>query len=128
RWVEAGASGAGARRVPTREDASLRDFHEALQKADGILTPTKRQGEVIAERLADQVVLVQGPPGTGKTHTLAWAILGRAYAAAREGRTFHVLVTAMTHTAVEVVLRSLAHKLGQLDQDPATAHLADVLS
>ena len=65
---------------------------------------------MIAERLADPILLVQGPPGTGKTHTLAWAILGRAYAAARAGRTFHVLVTAMTHTAVEVVLRSLARQ------------------
>jgi superfamily I DNA and/or RNA helicase len=34
----------------------------------------------------------------------------------------------MTHTAVEVVLRSLAHKLGSLDQDPSTAEIADVLS
>ena len=63
---------------------------------------------------------MQGPPGTGKTHTLAWAILARAYAAARDGPAFHVLVTAMTHTAVEVVLRSIVDKLEQLDQDPAT--------
>jgi superfamily I DNA and/or RNA helicase len=34
----------------------------------------------------------------------------------------------MTHTAVEVVLRSLAHKLGGLDQDSATEEIAEVLS
>lgn len=127
-WVEAGAVTLAPRAVSRRERAALGEFHEALEQAEGILTPTQRQGEVIAERLSDRIVLVQGPPGTGKTHTLAWAILGRVYAAAREGRTFHVLVTAMTHTAVEVVLRSLAHKLAELDQDPATAHLAEVLS
>jgi hypothetical protein len=127
-WVETGAEGVAARGISKGETAALHEFQEELEEAEGILTPTQRQAEVIAERLADQIVLVQGPPGTGKTHTLAWAILGRAYAAAREGRTFHVLVTAMTHTAVEVVLRSLAHKLERLDQVPATAHLAEVLS
>ena len=54
----------------------------ALEAAQGILTPTQRQAEVIAERGRDPVLLVQGPPGTGKTHTLAWAILARGYAAA----------------------------------------------
>ena len=38
-----------------------------------------------------------------------------------------MLVTAMTHTAVEVVLRSLADKLAALDQDPATQHIAEAL-
>jgi superfamily I DNA and/or RNA helicase len=71
---------------------------------------------------------VQGPPGTGKTHTLAWAILARAYAAARAGRTFHVLVSAMTHTAVGVVLRSVIEKLAALDQEPETQHIAEAIS
>jgi hypothetical protein len=34
----------------------------------------------------------------------------------------------MTHTAVEVVLRSLVHKLGVLDQDPDSQEIAEVLS
>jgi hypothetical protein len=83
---------------------------------------------VIAKRLAEPILLVQGPPGTGKTHTLAWAILGRAYAASRSGKPFHTLVTAMTHNAVEVVLRAIADKLDQLEQDPATAHIASELA
>ena len=41
-------------------------FHAALEAAEGILTPTQRQGEVIAERLDDPILLVQGPPGTGQ--------------------------------------------------------------
>lgn len=125
-WIEAGGEGVHAR--ARHDDEALREFAASLEQAEGILTPTLRQGEVIAERLSDPILLVQGPPGTGKTHTLAWAILGRAYAAAVAGRPFHVLVTAMTHTAVEVVLRSLANKLAQLDGDPATAHVAEALS
>jgi hypothetical protein len=127
-WIERGADAIGARAVDESEAAALREFHTTLESAEGILTPTQRQGDVIAERLSEPILLVQGPPGTGKTHTLAWAILGRAYAAASAGRSFHVLVTAMTHTAVEVVLRSIADKLAQLDREPATAHIAEVLS
>lgn len=125
-WIEAGGEAVDARARDDEE--ALRAFASALEAAGGILTPTLRQAEVIAERLSDPILLVQGPPGTGKTHTLAWAILGRAYAAAVAGRPFHVLVTAMTHTAVEVVLRSLTHKLALLDADPATPHLAEALS
>lgn len=109
-------------------EVNVRAFADALANADGILSPTLRQDEVIGGRLGDPILLVQGPPGTGKTHTLAWAILGRAYAAARADETLHVLLTAMTHTAVEVVLRSLVHKLGELDQDPETQEIAEVLA
>jgi hypothetical protein len=127
RWVENTAEAIHARSVDAHELAALRDFEAALEVAEGILTPTRRQARVIAECVSDPIVLVQGPPGTGKTHTLAWAILARTYAAASAGRMFHVLVTAMTHTAVEVVLRSLADKLAALDQDPATQHIAEAI-
>jgi Cdc6-like AAA superfamily ATPase len=127
-WIADGAESITQRAVDQSEVDALREFNAALDAAAEILTPTRRQAEVIAERLTDPILLVQGPPGTGKTHTLAWSILARAYAAAAAGRSFHVLVTAMTHTAVEVVLRSLADKLALLDADPDTRHLADVLS
>ncbi|HXF97938.1 MAG TPA: AAA domain-containing protein [Gaiellaceae bacterium] len=127
-WIERGPEAIGSRGVSAAERQALGAFLEALEQAASILTPTQRQGDVIAHRSRERVLLVQGPPGTGKTHTLAWAILARAYAAALAGRSFHVLVSAMTHTAVEVVLRSIADKLGQLDQEPAAAHLAEALS
>jgi hypothetical protein len=125
-WIERSGDGVHSRE-PDPFDSGVRDFAETLAAAEGIVSPTLRQADVIGGRLADPVLLVQGPPGTGKTHTLAWAILARAYAAALAGRTYHVLVSAMTHTAVEVVLRSLAHKLSLLDQEPATQELAEAL-
>jgi hypothetical protein len=126
-WIENG--GEKVHKRPADDvAATVSGFAAALADAKGILSPTARQEEVIGDRLSDPILLVQGPPGTGKTHTLAWAILARAYAAARAGRTFHVLVSAMTHTAVEVVLRSLAHKLGLLDESPDTQEIAEVLS
>jgi hypothetical protein len=128
RWVEGGADAIHTRDVAASELELLRDFGAVLETADGILTPTGRQGEVIAARLGEPILLVQGPPGTGKTHTLAWAILARAYVAAKLGRSFHTLVTAMTHNAVEVVLRAIADKLDQLEREPATAHIAAELA
>ncbi|MFN7972314.1 MAG: AAA domain-containing protein [Acidobacteriota bacterium] len=67
---------------------------------------TARQRDVIT-RLSDRVLLVHGPPGTGKTWTVAWAILARLWAAASAGRRLRVLVTAMTHTAVDVLLATI---------------------
>ena len=128
RWIEAGGDAATPRGVDRREERLVREFAAALQAAPSILTPTLRQSEVIGNRLGDRLLLVQGPPGTGKTHTIAWAILARTYAAASMGRRFHVLVTAMTHTAVEVVLRSVQENLRALEQDPATAALAEEMS
>src|SRR5262249_21359303 len=127
-WIAGGGESVSPRPVAQSEADALREFNAALEAAAGILTPTRRQAEVIAERLSDPILLVQGPPGTRTTHTLAWAILGRAYAGADAGRSFHVLVTAMTHTAVEVVLRSIADKLALLDGDRGAAHLAETLS
>jgi hypothetical protein len=127
RWVEGGGKAIHSRSVSTEDQGAVADFATALESAEGILTPTQRQAQVIAEHQSDPILLVQGPPGTGKTHTLAWAILARAYAAARAGRTFHVLISAMTHTAVEVVLRSVVDKIAALDQDPATQHIAEAI-
>ena len=104
-----------------------REFHAALETADGILTPTQRQGRGDRRASAEPILLVQGPPGTGKTHTLAWAILGRAYAAARVGS----LVPRARDGDDAHRRRGRApldrRQARQLDQDPATAHIAEVL-
>ena len=128
RWIEQGGERCGLRDPDSAEVGALDGFAESLAGADGILTPTQRQAEVIASHLGERVLMVQGPPGTGKTHTLAWAILARAYAAAVAGQPYRVLVTAMTHTAVEVVLRSIVDKIAELDQEPATQHIVEALS
>lgn len=48
------------------------------------------------------LVVVQGPPGTGKTsYTTSPAVLGRAFAFEREGRSFTAAVSALSHDAVD---------------------------
>ena len=88
---------------------------------------TERQREVI-ERLSERLLLIQGPPGTGKTHTVAWAILARLWVAARRQAPMKVLVTAMTHTAVDVLLATIATLRGRLAAGLRDRGQADALA
>lgn len=61
-----------------------------------------------------RVTTVWGPPGTGKTHFLASLILGMAEAYRQVGRKFRVLVTAMTHAAIENLICKLVQRAKEL--------------
>lgn len=127
-WIGAGGENLAKRRLPRGTKDAVAGFTLWLEESPEVLTPTARQSEVIGQRLRERILLVQGPPGTGKTHTIAWAILARAYAAAQRGDPFHVLVSSMTHTAVEVVLRSVVHKLEAIRSDATAKAVWDALS
>ncbi len=122
RRFEAADTSALARPDGYREAATR--LLEVLKDSPAIPTPTVPQARVIAEAMDLPVLLVQGPPGTGKTHTLAWAILARLHAAATCGRPCRVLVTAMTHTAVALVLQTLMARLTDLRN---ASHVAESL-
>lgn len=55
--------------------------------------------------------LIQGPPGTGKTHVLAWILLAQVVLAQRERRPKRILVSAVSHRAINNVLRKVASHL-----------------
>ena len=109
RSIRADVSDGGARH---RSASSTR----RSQAAEGILSPTQRQGEVIASDLDRSD---PARPGAARDGEDAHPRVGDPRAAptrrAAAGTRFHVLVTAMTHTAVEVVLRAIADKLDQLE-------------
>jgi len=52
--------------------------------------------------------LIQGPPGTGKTHVLAWILLAQVLLAQQQGRSMRIFVTALSHKAINNVLRKVA--------------------
>lgn len=56
--------------------------------------------------LKQRVTAIWGPPGTGKTWFLASVILGML--PSRPGRGYHVMISAMTHAAIENLLAKLA--------------------
>ncbi|MFO7965306.1 MAG: hypothetical protein R6U50_15385 [Desulfobacterales bacterium] len=85
------------------------DLIDQLEKPKKL---TRRQREVVVERLEDPLFLVQGPPGTGKSHTLSWAVLARLAARGAQGHPFRVAVSSKTHNAVNIVVGTIAEKLG----------------
>ena len=84
------------------------------------LTPS--QGEAWRTIVEHRVTAVWGPPGTGKTHFLAALVLGMCEAHRREGHRCRVLVTAMTHAAIENLMRKIAQQAAARGRDlPAMA-------
>lgn len=71
---------------------------------------TASQHQVIADSLAEPLLLVQGPPGTGKSYTLGWAIIARLLLHAAQGRPCRIAVSSKTHKAVNIVLDSVSQK------------------
>jgi hypothetical protein len=66
---------------------------------------------------SSRVCGIWGPPGTGKTHFLASLIIGFASANADSGRPFRVLVTAMTHAAIENLQSKICALLAERNQE-----------
>jgi len=57
--------------------------------------------------------LIQGPPGTGKTHVLAWILLAQAILAQCSRLSMRILVSAVSHRAINNVLRKVASHLNE---------------
>ena len=89
---------------------SVRKSTMAIAHAVG-LTPSQ---EAALGSVADHdVQLIWGPPGTGKTHFLATTVLAMMEAHRAAGISFHVLLTAFTHTAID----NLLTKITELQSD-----------
>jgi Cdc6-like AAA superfamily ATPase len=53
--------------------------------------------------------LIIGPPGTGKTHLLSWIIIALIRSAQADGTPLRIAVSALTHKAIDQVLRKLVN-------------------
>ncbi len=62
--------------------------------------------------------LIEGPPGTGKTHLLVWTLIALISHAQSIDRPIKILVTALTHQAIDQILLKLARTLGPKEQIP----------
>ncbi len=54
-----------------------------------------------------RVGLIEGPPGTGKSHLLAWILIALILQARDAGKPLRIAVCALTHQAIDGVLRKL---------------------
>ena len=92
-----------------------------LAQAAAAFSLTPSQAEAWRTIAASRVTAVWGPPGTGKTHFLAALALGLC-GARRKRRRCRILISAMTHAAIDNLLWKIVHLATDLDQStPALA-------
>jgi len=103
-------------------DTVLESLSEQLKQLT--LTPSQIKAWDVISR--HRVCGIWGPPGTGKTHFLASLIIGFASANADSGRPFRVLVTAMTHAAIENVQSKICSLLAERNPELPGIHQAKV--
>lgn len=70
------------------------------------LNPTQRKALELPFR--KRTSLIEGPPGTGKTHLLGWIIIALILQARSSGKPLRIAVSALTHQAIDGVLRKVA--------------------
>ena len=70
-----------------------------------------RQREALLLPFRNHLGLIEGPPGTGKTHVLAWMLTALILEAWQAGRPLHLAVSALTHRAIDNVLRKVEQLL-----------------
>ena len=57
--------------------------------------------------------MIQGPPGTGKTHLLGWTLIALIMQAHEERRPLRIGVSALTHQAIDTVLKKVTSLVNQ---------------
>merc|ERR1719440_192926 len=106
-------------------DPGREDLGEAA-----VLPLTASQDELYRKMLHKRLLVVDGPPGSGKTHFSASALLRFLLRMRRPGSTTRVLVTAMTHAAIENLLdktvRIIKEEGDRAHQAHRHARLSDV--
>lgn len=63
-----------------------------------------RQREALLLPFRSRLGLIEGPPGTGKTHLIACMLIALILEAAESGRPLRLVVSALTHQAIDNVL------------------------
>ena len=96
-------------------------YQTVLAQAAAAFSLTPSQAEAWRTIAGSRVTAVWGPPGTGKTHFLAALALGLC-GARRRRRRCRILISAMTHAAIDNLLRRIVQLADDLDQStPALA-------
>ena len=70
-----------------------------------------RQREALLLPFRTRLGLIEGPPGTGKTHVLACMLIALILEAWQAGRPLRLAVSALTHQAIDNVLRKVQELL-----------------
>jgi superfamily II DNA/RNA helicase len=69
------------------------------------------QKEALMLPFSSNIGLIEGPPGSGKTHLLVWTLIALLAHARHLNCSIKILVTALTHQAIDQILLKLAKVL-----------------
>jgi hypothetical protein len=90
------------------DPAERRWVQEWLHRFGATAGLNPAQQQALALPFRHRLSLVEGPPGTGKTHLLAWTLIALVQQAQAAGRLLRIVVSALTHQAIDQVLHKVA--------------------
>jgi hypothetical protein len=80
------------------------------------LNPMQKQALLLP--FLKNIGLIEGPPGTGKTLLLVWTVIALIAHAQSIHRPVKILVTALTHRAIDQILLKVTHTLDLIEKIP----------
>ncbi len=76
------------------------------------------QKQALLLPFSKNIGLIEGPPGTGKTHLLVWTLIALIAQAKSFHRPIKILVTALSHEAIDLILLKIARTLKPVETVP----------
>ena len=83
------------------------EINRWIKKNQVMMGLNQKQLEALKLPFSSNLSLIEGPPGTGKTHLLGWMLIALFLQAQRQGRPLRIVVSALTHQAIDHVLNKV---------------------
>lgn len=97
-----------------RQERETADWAESWLNATQTVTGLNRaQQNAVRQTFQHRLSLIEGPPGTGKTHLLGWILIALFLHAAETGERLFIVVSALTHHAINQVLEKVVKLVNQ---------------
>ena len=93
---------------PFHSRSWIKQWLDQNQKMTGLNGAQQKAMELAFEK---GLCLIDGPPGTGKTHLLGWILIALILSARESGKPSRILVSALTHQAIDNVLFKVSNLL-----------------
>ncbi len=84
-----------------------------LRRLGSVAGLNPMQQQALSLPFCHRLSMIEGPPGTGKTHLLAWTLIALMQRAQEEGKPLRIAVSALTHQAIDQVLKKVVALVGQ---------------
>ncbi|MGK5090872.1 DEAD/DEAH box helicase [Deltaproteobacteria bacterium TL4] len=96
-----------------QDEDALTWAEQWLKRFSQISGLNETQQQALKQAFQYRLSLIEGPPGTGKTHLLGWILIALVLHAQQNNRPMRIVVSALTHQAIDQVLRKVLQLLNQ---------------